>query len=71
MTRTRTNKGLREEAKLAMWNYYSEHRAWMPKWIREHRQEILTEIQSGRDVEIVFNTIIERVEEELAGLSAA
>jgi len=65
MKQTRTNKGLREEAKLAMWNYYSEHKAWMPEWIREYREEIISGIQVGKTAEDVFNDIIARVEREL------
>lgn len=65
MKQTRTNKGLREEANLAMWNYYSEHKAWMPEWIREYREEIISGIQVGKTAEDVFNDIIARVEREL------
>ena len=71
MTRTRTKSGLREEAKLAMWLYYSEHKAWMPVWIREYREEIISGIESGQTPETVFGTIIDRVEEELALLDVA
>ena len=71
MRKTRTKSGLREEAKLAMWLYYKEHKAWMPEWIREYREEIIQGIQSGTSVEDVFNEIIDRVEAELAELEAA
>ena len=71
MTRIRTKSDLREEAKLAMWLYYSEHKAWMPAWIREYREEIIEGIQSGTSAEDVFNEIIGRVETELAALDAA
>jgi hypothetical protein len=71
MTTKRKLKSLRDEAKLAMWNYYSEQKAWMPAWIREYREEIISGIESGQNVEVVFNTIIERVQEELKELEAA
>lgn len=71
MTIQRKTKSLRDEAKLAMWNYYTEHKAWMPAWIREYREDIISGIESGQSPEEVFNTIIERVEGELADLEAA
>ena len=71
MTIQRKTKSLRDEAKLAMWNYYTEHKAWMPEWIREYREDIISGIESGQSPEEVFNTIIERVEEDLADLEAA
>ena len=71
MRQGRSKSSLREEAKLAMWNYYSEHKAWMPTWIREYREEIIKEIESGKSAEGVFNEIIERVEAELALLEVA
>ena len=71
MTIQRKTKSLRDEAKLAMWNYYTEHKAWMPEWIREYRDDIISGIESGQTPEVVFNTIIDRVEEELAELEAA
>ena len=71
MTIQRKTKSLRDEAKLAMRNYYTEHKAWMPEWIREYREDIISGIESGQSPEEVFNTIIERVEEELAELEAA
>ena len=71
MTIQRKTKSLRDEAKLAMWNYYSEQKAWMPTWIREYREDIISGIESGQSPENVFNTIIEQVEEELALLDVA
>ena len=71
MRQTRTKQGLREEAKLAMWIYYRDHKPWMPAWIREYREEIIGEIESGKDAEEVFNVIIDRVEVELAKLEVA
>jgi hypothetical protein len=71
MKQGRTKSSLREEAKLAMWTYYSEHKAWMPEWVREYREAIISGIESGQTAEEVFNTIIERVEKELAELEAA
>jgi len=71
MTVKTTKKRLRDEAKLAMWNYYSEQKAWMPKWMREYREDIISGIESGQTAEVVFNMIIDRVEKELAELEAA
>ena len=71
MTIQRKTKSLRDEAKLAMWNYYTEHKAWMPEWIREYREDIISGIESGQTPELVFNTIIDRVEADLADLEAA
>ena len=71
MTIQRKTKSLRDEAKLAMWNYYTEHKAWMPEWIREYREDIISGIESGQTPELVFNTIIARVEADLADLEAA
>jgi hypothetical protein len=71
MTVKTKKQRLRDEAKLAMWNYYSEHKAWMPAWIREYREEIISGIESGQTAEVVFNTIIDRVKAELADLEAA
>ena len=71
MTIKRKTKSLRDEAKLAMWNYYTEHKAWMPEWIREYREDIISGIESGQTPELVFNTIIARVEADLADLEAA
>jgi hypothetical protein len=71
MTIQRKTKSLRDEAKLAMWNYYTEHKAWMPVWIREYREDIISGIESGQSPEEVFNAVIERVEGELAELGAA
>lgn len=71
MRQGRSKSSLRDEAKLAMWNYYSEHKAWMPVWIREYREEIISGIESGQTAEEVFNEIIDRVEEELAALEVA
>ncbi len=71
MTVKTKKQRLRDEAKLAMWNYYSEQKAWMPKWIREYREEVISGIESGQTAEVVFNTIIDRVKAELADLEAA
>ncbi len=71
MTVKTKKQRLRDEAKLAMWNYYSEHKAWMPAWIREYREEVISGIESGQTAEVVFNTIIDRVKAELADLEAA
>ena len=66
MKRSTKNKRLRDEAKRQMWLYYKENKTWMPGWIREFREEIIEEIQSGRDPAIVFSEIIDRVDAEVA-----
>ena len=66
MKRSTKNDRLRYEAKRAMWLYYKEHKSWMPEWIREFREEIINEIQSGREPEDVFNEIIDRNDSEVA-----
>ena len=71
MKRSTKNDRLRDEAKRAMWLYYKEHKSWMPEWIREFREEIIEEIRSGRDPAVIFNEIIDRVDAEVAQLSAA
>ena len=52
-TRTRT------EAKKLMWEYYSENRESLPKWIRECREEILDALMMGLEVDIVFGEFLE------------
>ena len=71
MTVSRTKKGLRDEAKRKMWTYYKENKNALPSWIREYREEIISEIESGRDAVDVFGDIVNRVEKELARLDAA
>jgi hypothetical protein len=38
----------------------------LPKWIREYREDVLSELQKGQNVGVVFTTIVERAETELA-----
>ena len=54
MKRSTKNDRLRDEAKLTMWLYYKEHKSWIPKWIYEHREEIIAKIQTGKDPAAVF-----------------
>ena len=49
-TTTRT----RAEAKKLMWEYYSENKASLPKWIGEFREEILTDLMIGFSIAAVF-----------------
>ena len=65
MSQGKTRKGLREEAKRAMWIYYRDHKAWLPEWIREYREEIIERIQAGKTAESVFNEIIDREQKAL------
>jgi len=65
MKRSTKNDRLRDEAKRAMWTYYKDSREWMPKWIREYREEIIESISSGSTAADVFTEIINRVEREL------
>ena len=64
-------QGLREEAKLVMWNFYKENKERLPKWIREYREDVIEGLMNGENVETVFSTIVEMVERELALLEAA
>ena len=57
-----TKKSLRDEAKSKMWLFYKANRHWLPAWIREYREEIIQDIQLGRDAVDVFGDIIDRVE---------
>ena len=51
-------QGLREEAKLVMWNYYKENKDRLPKWIRGYREEILNGIIGGRSATEEFGKYI-------------
>ena len=64
-------QGLREEAKLVMWNYYKENKDRLPKWIRGYREDVIEGLMNGEDVETVFSTIVETVERELVLLKVA
>ena len=52
-TRTRT------EAKKLMWEYYSENRSCLPNWIRECREEILSELMNGTNVGQTFESMVD------------
>jgi hypothetical protein len=47
----------RAEAKKLMWEYYSKNKASLPKWIRECREEILSELMNGTDVDRTFESM--------------
>ena len=46
MTKKKTTR-TRAEAKKLMWEYYSENKASLPKWIGECREEIITSLTNG------------------------
>ena len=59
---TQTKKDLlRAEAKKLMWEYYSENKASLPKWIRECREEILAKIVNGQSPVDVFESVVNNV----------
>jgi len=62
MSKQTANTKLREEAKLVMWKYYQENKSTLPKWIKEFREAILSELVSGIAVETVFERITKSVE---------
>jgi hypothetical protein len=66
MRKLTKKQGLREEAKLVMWNYYKENKIWLPKWIREYREDVIEGLMNGENVETVFSTIVETVEREFS-----
>lgn len=47
-----------EEAKSLMAEYYIMHRASLPPAIREYREQIITELMTGEEVEGVFAAIV-------------
>ena len=49
----------RAEAKKLMWEYYSENKASLPKWVRECREQIIEGLQLGIEIHEVFDAIIE------------
>lgn len=61
----------RAEAKKLMWEYYSENKGSLPKWIRECREEILEQLATGQCVQEAFDEIVENVESDIQILSAA
>jgi hypothetical protein len=44
---TTMKKRTRAEAKKLMWEYYRDNKEFLPKWIREFREEILELLVSG------------------------
>jgi hypothetical protein len=63
---TKKEKRTRAETKRLMWEYYSENKEWLPKWIREYREEILASLSNGGDVDTVFSEILKSVEQSVA-----
>ena len=57
MTKTRA------EAKRLMWEYYSDNKEWLPKWIREFREEIIENLMNGNEPDETFRKVIVDVEE--------
>ena len=51
---TKKTTRTRAEAKRLMWEYYRDNKTKLPRWIREFRERILTEIERGRVVDEVF-----------------
>ncbi len=51
---TKKTTRTRAEAKKLMWEYYRDNKESLPKWIREFREEIISELQIGEDVNAVF-----------------
>ena len=45
---------LRAEAKIIMWQYYSENKSLFPDYIGEFREDIIVELMKGESVETVF-----------------
>jgi hypothetical protein len=58
---TKKTTRTRAEAKRLMWTYYRDNKEYLPKWIRECRENILTDIQEGLSPEVVFGRILEDV----------
>ncbi len=47
-------KRTRAEARKMMWEYYTENKTSLPKWIRKCREEILDYLVRGLDPESAF-----------------
>lgn len=62
MTTKKTTR-TRAEAKKLMWEYYSENKASLPKWIREYREDILTSIMDGESASSACWVIVRNVEQ--------
>jgi hypothetical protein len=61
----------RAEAKKLMWEYYRDNKASLPKWIRECREEILTQLALGEPVVGTFSRVVgnetqDMLEEDIA-----
>ena len=55
---------LRSDAKIAMWQYYSENKSLFPDYISEFREDIIVELMKGQSVEDVFDSY--RVSQKLS-----
>jgi hypothetical protein len=44
----------RAEAKKLMWEYYRDNKECLPKWIREYREKILSDLCDGHSVDQSF-----------------
>ena len=56
---TRKTTRTRAEAKKLMWEYYRDNKEFLPKWIRECREEILTGLIGGNGVPAAFASVVE------------
>ena len=68
---TNTTKRTRAEAKKLMWEYYRDNRTWLPEWIREFREDVITGLMAGLSVETVFAGILESVDSDTDEARAA
>ena len=55
---TKMKKRTRAEAKKLMWEYYRDNKEFLPKWIREYREDIILGVQNGSAVEKVFQFVL-------------
>jgi hypothetical protein len=65
MTMKKTTR-TRAEAKKLMWEYYRDNKASLPKWIREHREEVVQNLLRGASPEETFWRIVETVDPSTA-----
>ena len=56
---TKKTTRTRAEAKKLMWEYYSENKASLPKWISECREDIISGLLAGNDVADAFRDHVE------------
>ena len=54
MTKKKTTR-TRAEAKKLMWEYYRDNKETLPKWIRECREEIISDLMAGLSVQVSFD----------------